>query len=55
MPRLLLTTIFTTLAMAFANAANAADLPALAESRPSNDARDIDEQQAFLTDRKSVV
>jgi len=50
--RLLLTAIFTTLAMA---SAHAADLPALAESRPSHQANDIDEQQAFLTRAKGPV
>ena len=50
--RLLLNTIFITLTMV---SANAADLPALAESRPSHEARDIDEQQVFLTRAKGPV
>ena len=50
--RLLLNTIFTTLAMV---SAHAADLPALAESRPAHQANDIDEQQVFLTRAKGPV
>ena len=54
MLRLLLATLMT--ASAFLPAlASAADLPALAETRPANDAAEIDEQQTFLARGKGPV
>ena len=52
MLRTLFATVFLALSLA---AAHAADLPALAESRPAHEAVDIDEQQAFLTRAKGPV
>ena len=54
MSRTFLVSLLTTLTL-FSGAPQAADLPALAETRPAHEAIDIDEQQVFLARAKGPV